>query len=68
MPDPPKERGDHNLLISNGFINMANNDGSRKLPIMVRQPRKSQNPVWPFMQAWGLYRKPIEADGMSSVT
>ncbi|ERF75031.1 hypothetical protein EPUS_06164 [Endocarpon pusillum Z07020] len=42
---------------------MSNSDGRRRLPIMVRAGRKSQKPYWPFMELWGLHRRPIVSDG-----
>lgn len=66
MLDSPCSCGqeDFDLRCLNGSISMADNDGRRQLPIMVRNGRKSQKPVWPFMDLWGLYRKAIAADGM----
>jgi hypothetical protein len=46
-----------------GSGSMANNDGRKQLPIMVRPSKKTQKPVWPFMEVWGLHRKAIDADG-----
>lgn len=57
-----QETNDSRFL--NGSVKMANSDGRRPLPIMVRPGRKSQKPFWPFMELWGLHRKAIESDGM----
>jgi len=61
------EQENNDLDFLNGSVNMANNDGRRSLPIMVRPGRKSHKPYWPFMELWGLHRKAIESDGMCTL-
>jgi OTU-like cysteine protease len=64
MPASLTKTENIDLRFLNGSVDMAYQDGRRKLPIMVRQGRKSTKPSWPFMELWGLHRRPIEADGM----
>lgn len=65
MPDPASTSNKDDSRLPNGRIKMADHYGRRKLPIMVRQGKKSQKPSWPFMELFGLYRRAIEADGAS---
>lgn len=64
MPDPLSTKDNGHLWFLHGSASMADNDGRRQLPIMVRQAKKSQKPDWPFMELWGLHRRSIEADGV----
>lgn len=57
------EQENNPLLVLNGPVEMSNSHGRRRLPIMVRTGRKSQKPCWPFMELWGLHRRPIDSDG-----
>lgn len=66
MPAPSSRKDHDDWAYPNGSVKMADRYGRRKLPIMVRQGRKSQKPSWPFMELWGLYRRRIAADGKST--
>jgi hypothetical protein len=67
MKSKSLEPENETLHFLNGSVKMANNDGRRPLPIMVRPGRKSHKPYWPFMELWGLHRKVIESDGMCTL-
>jgi OTU-like cysteine protease len=67
MPAPSSREDHDNCGCSDGSVKMADHYVRRKLPIMVRQGKKSQKLSWPFMELWGLYRREIAADGMFSL-
>jgi hypothetical protein len=63
MPDSSGREDSEDRKFLDGSSTMANNDGRKPLPIMVRPSKKTHKPIWPFMELWGLCRKAIDADG-----